>query len=213
MAAAQLRVGGLVPLTTIDFPGKLSAVVFCQGCPWRCYYCHNTRLQSPVATESPDWSSVVSFLKARQGLLDAVVFSGGEPTAQPALIDALKTVKELGFLVGLHSAGVYPRRLRQLLPLIDWIGLDIKATKDKYTAITGDPHSGEHAWQCAQMIIDAGIDHQFRVPLADALTKQDIHAIETGLRQMGAVEIVRTLLSTAVLSPTARSTAENTQTA
>lgn len=123
----ELVVGGLTPFTSIDFPGQLSAVVFVQGCPWRCGYCHNPHLQPRGQGSGPRWSEVLAFLRQRAGLLDAVVFSGGEPTFDPALPRAMAEVRELGFKVGLHSAGIYPERLLAVLPLVDWVGLDIKA--------------------------------------------------------------------------------------
>ena len=84
-----LRLGGLTPLTTIDFPGRLAAVLYCQGCPWRCTYCHNTELLDAATPPALPWPDALAFLHRRRGLLDGVVFSGGEPTLQAALADAL----------------------------------------------------------------------------------------------------------------------------
>jgi len=123
----ELEVGGLTPFTSIDYPGQLSAVVFVQGCPWRCGYCHNPHLQPRGQGSGPRWGEVLAFLHRRAGLLDAVVFSGGEPTLDPALPRAMAEVRALGFKVGMHSAGIYPERLLAVLPLVDWVGLDIKA--------------------------------------------------------------------------------------
>ena len=90
---ASLQVGGLVPLSTADYPDHLAAVVFCQGCPWRCPYCHNPHLL-PRRSDAPiDWADVLAFLERRRGLLEAVVFSGGEPTLQPALADAIRSME------------------------------------------------------------------------------------------------------------------------
>ncbi len=127
--AHGLRVGGLQPFTSIDYPGALAAVVFVQGCPWRCPYCHNPQLQArrPARSTAPSWPELHDWLGQRRGLLDAVVFSGGEPTTDPALPQAVDEVRALGFRVGLHTAGMLPRRLRGLLPRLDWVGLDIKA--------------------------------------------------------------------------------------
>jgi anaerobic ribonucleoside-triphosphate reductase activating protein len=127
LATRPLQVGGLTPFTSIDYPGQLAAVVFVQGCPWRCGYCHNPHLQPRGAGHGPRWSEVLELLRRRAGLLDAVVFSGGEPTLDPALPQTIAEVRALGFKVGLHSAGIYPQRLQAVLPLVDWVGLDIKA--------------------------------------------------------------------------------------
>jgi pyruvate formate lyase activating enzyme len=162
-SSAPLRVGGLTPLTTIDYPGELAAVVFCQGCPWRCTYCQNDHLWSPHGDNELPWAEVLDFLKRRRSLLDAVVFSGGEPTLQSALPAAIREVRDLGFKVGLHTAGPYPQRLARVLPLVDWVGLDIKAPLDDYPALTGLPGSGEHAWRSLRLLLASGIAHEVRV--------------------------------------------------
>lgn len=119
---------GFTPFSTLDWPGRLAAVVWLQGCPWRCSYCHNPHLQpKPVAPGAPAWPWVLGQLARRVGFIDAVVFSGGEPTLDPALPGAIDAVRALGFAVGLHSAGLAPRRLQALLSKLDWIGLDVKA--------------------------------------------------------------------------------------
>ncbi|MDE2146496.1 MAG: anaerobic ribonucleoside-triphosphate reductase activating protein [Burkholderiales bacterium] len=119
--------GGLTRFTSLDFPGRLAAVVFVQGCPWRCVYCHNPHLQPRAGAAGPPWPDVLAWLGQRRGLLDGVVFSGGEPTADPALARVVADVRALGYEVGLHSAGLYPARLQALLPRLDWVGLDVKA--------------------------------------------------------------------------------------
>ena len=172
---SELRVGGLTPLTTIDYPDQLSAVIYCQGCPLRCDYCHNPELIPRQAASTIPWQQILAFLQQRRGLLDAVVFSGGEPTLQAALPEAVKTIKKLGFLVGLHSAGPYPERFAALLPYLDWVGLDIKALAEDYAALTGSANSGKAAWQCAEMLIERGIPHQIRTtvhPLNSSPDKQ-----------------------------------------
>lgn len=160
-----LRVGGFQPFTTIDYPGELAAVVFCQGCPWRCRYCHNRHLLSRRGREEIPWSGVLDFLRRRTGLLDAVVFSGGEPTLQQGLPEAIREVRALGFKVGLHTGGCYPKRLAAVLPLLEWVGLDIKALPEDYPALTGVLQSGEQAWQSLRLLLDSGIAHEVRVTI------------------------------------------------
>ncbi len=136
--ADALRVGGFVPFTLTDYPGALAAVVFCQGCPWRCGYCHNPHLIAAHGDDERDFARIVDWLGTRRGLLDAVVFSGGEPTAQAGLPAAIAAVRALGFKIGLHTGGAYPRRLAKVLPLVDWVGLDVKAPRAEYECVTGD---------------------------------------------------------------------------
>jgi pyruvate formate lyase activating enzyme len=161
-AAQALRVGGLTPLSATDWPGQLSAVVFCQGCPWRCSYCHNPHLLACRGAGEISWQDVLAFLGRRAGLLDAVVFSGGEPLAQHALADAMRAVKRMGFGVGLHTGGAYPSRLAQVLPLVDWVGFDVKALFADYPRITGVRESGAKAQASARLLIESGVDCEFR---------------------------------------------------
>lgn len=172
-AVNSLTVGGLTRLTTIDFPGRLSAVVFCQGCPWRCAYCHNPELRPGRSQAGLQWDVVMAFLQRRQGLLDGVVFSGGEPTLQKGLLDAVLDVKEMGFQVGLHTAGPYPLRLAQVLPSVDWVGMDIKAPFDQYPKITGVAASGRKALASTRLILDSGVSHEFRTTVDGCLLEGD----------------------------------------
>ena len=156
----MLKVGGFTPLSTTDWPDKLAAVVFVQGCPWRCHYCHNPELQPRQEVQVPaglvpDWPQVLRTLARRQGLLDGVVFSGGEPTLDPALPEAIATVRAMGLGVGLHTAGIYPDRLAEILPLIDWVGFDLKAPFGDYAAITAVAHSGQPAQRSFDAVLHA----------------------------------------------------------
>lgn len=155
----MLEIGGFTPLSTTDWPGQLAAVVFVQGCPWRCHYCHNVDLQQRGAGQTGGWTRALATLQRRQGLLDGVVFSGGEPTLDPALPQAIAAVRALGFKVGLHTAGIYPDKLEQVLPLIDWVGFDIKANFADYEGITAMPRSGLPAQRSLQAVLQA-VQHQ-----------------------------------------------------
>lgn len=184
---APLRVGGLVPLSTTDYPDQLAAVVFCQGCPWRCDYCHNPHLQPPTRRAAIRWDTIRQFLGRRQGLLDAVVFSGGEPTAQAGLAGAAAEAKALGFRVGLHTAGVFPRRLAAALPFVDWVGMDVKAPFHRYDEITGVPGSGRRAHRSVRMLIASGINCEFRTTTHRALlTRADLVDLAATLAALGA---------------------------
>lgn len=169
----NLRVGGLQPFTTLDYPGELAAVVFCQGCPWRCRYCQNGHLLPSRGERLIPWPDIIDFLRQRKGLLDAVVLSGGEPTLQPALPPAIQQIKALGFKVGLHTAGCYPEWLARALPLLDWVGLDIKALPQDYPLLTGVPGSGEKAWRSLGLLLASGIDHEVRITVHETLLPTD----------------------------------------
>ena len=148
----MLRVGGLTRLSATDYPGKLAAVVYCQGCAWRCGYCHNPELQPARSGREIPWADVLAFLERRRGLLDAVVFSGGEPTQQRGLEAAMREVKAMGFLVGLHTAGIVPWRLEKVLPLVDWVAMDVKAKLEDHESVTRVAGSGERARQSLELL-------------------------------------------------------------
>lgn len=167
------RVGGLVTFSSTDWPGRLSAVVFGQGCPWRCGYCHNPHLLPAHGDNERGFAEVLEWLETRKGLIEAVVFSGGEPTAQPGLATALAEVRKLGFATGLHSAGIYPRRWPAILPRLDWVGLDIKGPQHEYEPVSGVARSGLNAFVTLALLRQSGIAHEVRTTVHPTLTPSD----------------------------------------
>ena len=133
----QIQIGGLVSFTTIDFPGKLAAVLFLCGCPFKCAYCSNPHL-IPLSEGEYDPDKVFEWIKNRVGKLEGVVFSGGEALMQgDTTIEYMRRVRDLGFAIGLHTNGFYPESLKKVSEIVDWVGLDFKATKQKYKDLTG----------------------------------------------------------------------------
>lgn len=133
----ELQIGGLVSFTTIDYPGKLAAVLFLKGCPLNCEYCSNSHL---IAVEQGEYDpeKVFDWIAARKGKLEGIVFSGGEALMQAdTTIEYMKRVKGLGFSIGLHTNGFYPDLLKKVVDIVDWIGLDFKATREHYKDLTG----------------------------------------------------------------------------
>ena len=112
---SPIKIGGIEKFSIVDFPNKMAAVVFMPGCPWRCPFCHNVQLQSIDTETNIVWHKFIDFLEQRKGILDAVVFSGGEPLVQEGLIDAIKDVKSLGYIVGLHTGGYRPEFFTEVL--------------------------------------------------------------------------------------------------
>jgi pyruvate formate lyase activating enzyme len=173
-----IAVGGLTPLPTTAYPGCMAAVVFCQGCPWRCGYCQNPHLISRTGQSDLDWAKVAAFLERRVGLLEAVVFSGGEPLLQKNnLARAMQTSKALGFKVGLHTGGAYPDRFAEILPLVDWVGFDVKALPEGYAKVTSVPGSDHPALHSLRLLLGSGIDYEVRTTL-----HADLHTRESGIR-------------------------------
>lgn len=133
-----------------------------------------------------EWSAVMRFLHRRQGLLDAVVFSGGEPTLQDNLKSAISEVRGLGFKVGLHTGGIYPSRLDELLPLLSWVGMDIKTTFSDYDKVTGTPKSGEKARESARLLLASGVSHEFRTTVYPLYhTPDSLLQLAEELQQLG----------------------------
>ena len=127
-----INIGGILHFSLLDYPDKISAVLFTQGCPLRCVYCHNPDFQDPSIKNNITFDDVIKFLNTRIGLLEGVVFSGGEPLLQEHLYEAMERVKDMGFLIGLHTSGVIYDNFVKILPLLDWVGFDIKQIFNKY---------------------------------------------------------------------------------
>lgn len=185
----HLSIGGIEPFTTIDFPGRLAAVAFCRGCAWRCGYCHNAHLQAGATGN--DWDALAAFLDSRRGLLDGIVFSGGEPLLQGGLGVALERCRQMGFATGLHTAGSSPARLERVLPLLDWVGFDIKAPFDAYPGVTGVPGSGDKARYSLCRLLDSGVDCEVRTTVdPDRLDREQVLALAIELEALGVSRFV-----------------------
>ena len=185
-----IRVGGVETFSTVDFPDKISAVVFMQGCPWRCPFCHNSILQDIGYDNGFVWEKFVDFLKSRHNLLDGVVFSGGEPLVQKGLRQAIEQVKEIGYAIGLHTGGYNPEHLSLILPLLDWVGLDIKAPLNgehysKAIGIKADSQI-EKIKQSLIVLVESGIDFECRTTCDPRfLDIEDIKNIADELSSLG----------------------------
>lgn len=182
---SRLRVGGFQAWSSCDWPGELAATIFCQGCGWACPYCHNPQLR-PAKGDGPAWDEIFSFLKTRQGLLDGVVFSGGEPLLQSGLPDAIGEVRALGFRVALHTGGPSPERFARVLPMLDWVGFDIKAPFDLYDTITGIAGSAVAAKESLILLLQSGVKHQLRTTVHPKLLDSDaIARLNADLKMLG----------------------------
>lgn len=187
-----LPLASVLPLSSIDWPGRLAAVAFAPGCPWRCVYCHNRHLQN-VQPGRHDFEELLELLHRRAGLLDGVVFSGGEPCMYQSLGPALRRVRALGFETALHTSGAFPEQLAKLLGdgLLDWVALDVKAPLRLYEAVTGDPTAGLHHRRALEALLSSGVPCELRTTVSPALL--DVPALEElgqELRAQGARSLV-----------------------
>ncbi len=199
------RLVGWQPSSMLDWPGRVVATVFLGGCSYRCPYCHNPDLRHPpelpVASEDLD-----AFLVGRRTWLDGVVVTGGEPTLDPALPDLLAEIRSLGMAVKLDTNGSRPDVLRRLIDdgLINAIAVDVKALPHRYVSVTGDPDAARTIERTIQLVVEAGIDHEFRTTVyPDAVHLDDLERIARWLT--GARRLVLQQFNPAVtLDPRAR---------
>lgn len=187
----DILIGDVEPFSIVDFPEHISAVLFLQGCPWRCPFCYNKSLQPFKKNENALWTfeKFLSFIDRRKGVLDAVVFSGGEPLMQKNLFTAVQKVKDMGYTVGLHTGGYNPLRLKEVLPFLDWVGLDIKGPKEKYKDLTGGFEAFDAVRESLQMLTKSGIAFECRTTCDPRfLTPEDLIAVGQFLQKEGVQE-------------------------
>lgn len=177
-----MNIGGFQKVTLIDYPGKIAATVFTMGCNFLCPYCHNSELvDGKKSKDQPrtDQAEIFKFLATRQGLLEGVCITGGEPTLQPDLPAFIKKIKDLGFLVKLDTNGSNPQMLANLLAekLVDFVAMDIKAPLEKYKKVVGENINLEDIQRSVDLVRQTP-DYEFRTTVLPALhTRKDILSI------------------------------------
>lgn len=200
----SVKLGGLQKTSLLDYDGKISAIVFLQGCNFRCGYCHNPELSSIQGASPISEEMFFDFLKTRQGKLDGVVVTGGEPCLQSGLKDFIREIKNLGFLVKLDSNGSFPAVIENLLneELVDYIAMDIKAPLDKYNKIIECMCDIKKIETAINLIKNADIDYEFRTTvLKSQLDFDDFEKI--GILIKGAKKYyLQKFVSTKILNET-----------
>ena len=182
-----INIGGIVPFSTIDYPTHLAAVIFCQGCTFNCRYCHNPNLIPNYNNTHYTWQKIQALLANRKKLLEAVVFSGGEPLIHKDLYKAMFILKSMGYKIGLHTSGVFPAKIKKILLLLDWIGMDIKAPFHQYEHITTVPNSGKYIAKSIELVLTSGIAYEFRTTVhPKLLSTQQVLEIAKELKSLGA---------------------------
>ncbi len=167
-----MRIGAMQKFSMIDYPGKLAAILFTQGCNFRCPYCHNPELVDSALFAKPlEELDVLAFLNKRVGQLDGVVITGGEPTLHEDLPLLIKKIRSLGFLIKLDTNGSNPAMLRRLFAenLIDYCAMDIKAPAAKYQKVTRSKVSIVAIKESIELIKEANIEYEFRSTLVDEM--------------------------------------------
>jgi pyruvate formate lyase activating enzyme len=196
-----MLIGGLQKFSLLDYPEHLSAIIFTQGCNFRCHFCYNPMLVEPIqgpgkfnyntadshAAENQEGhpyliseDDLFAFLRSRAGKLDAVVITGGEPTLHSDLPEFITKIRELGFMIKLDTNGTNPEMLSHLLErqLLDYLAMDIKAPAEKYDLVVGAQPDLRKIKESIKIIMESGRPYEFRTTIVpDLLTKEDIAGI------------------------------------
>ena len=165
---------GIDKFSLLDYEEKVSIVLFSPACNFRCPFCHNgdsvLNSNTPIA-----FKDIISYLKTRVGLVDAVVFTGGEPTMMPELEERIREVKKLGFLIKLDTNGTNPEVLKHLLDkkLLDYVAMDIKAPVEKYPLITGVQIEKDRIKNSIDLIMQSGVKYEFRTTVVKSQLSYD----------------------------------------
>ncbi len=198
-----MLIGGFQKFSLVDYPGKICAIVFTQGCNFRCPYCHNPELVDFKHRKTNFNEEVFSFLEKRKGRLDAVEITGGEPTLQQDIIEFLRRIKNMGYLVKIDSNGSYPTVIEKLINLriVDYLALDIKAPLEKYQEITHSNVNPSEIKKSIELIMESGLNYEFRTTIVKSqLSKEDI--VKIGKLINGArLYVLQKFVASKVLDP------------
>lgn len=197
-----MKIGGLQRISLIDYPGMICAIVFLEGCNFRCPYCHNPELVDPcLFRTSVKESDVMEFLETRKGKLDAVSITGGEPTIQANLPAFIRKIRKMGFAVKLDTNGSHPHVIKDLLSenLLDYIAMDVKAPLVKYKEIVNAQVNIDFIRESIKVILKAKIPCEFRTTIVQSqLDEDDIRQI-AGLISGAKVYILQKFVPTKTL--------------
>lgn len=168
-----MKIVKFIKNSLIDFPGKISAVLFTNGCNWNCWYCQNKTILNDTADLTDEF---FEYLASRIGWLDGVVICGGEPTIHSDLPQLCRKIKDLGFAVKLDTNGTNPELMAKLIDekLIDYIAMDIKAPQKKLPKIVDSTEQMDKISQAIRLIINSNIDYEFRTTVCPELDLDDI---------------------------------------
>ena len=180
-----MEIQGLQKMTLLDYPGKVACTVFLGGCDLRCPFCHNGELVLSPALAEMNQEELLAFLKKRQGLLDGVCITGGEPLLRPDLPQLLESVKALGYPVKLDTNGCDPARLAEILNqgLVDYVAMDVKNAPARYAETVGIPgFNPAPVEESIRLLRKSTVDYEFRTTLVRELHRpEDLDAIAAWL--------------------------------
>jgi pyruvate formate lyase activating enzyme len=179
-----MKLGGLQETSLLDYPGKIAAIVWTVGCNFRCPFCYNRQLVFGE-TELVPLEKIDQLLEKRKGKLDAVSITGGEPLLHKDIGDFMRSIKEKGYLVKVDTNGAFPDHLKQLLDenLIDYVSMDVKATKENYDVVAGVPVDVDAIDRSIHIIQEQAPTYEFKTTVVPTFhTKEDIVQIAQWLQ-------------------------------
>jgi pyruvate formate lyase activating enzyme len=164
----------IIESSFIDYPKKISMVVFTAGCNFKCHYCHNPELVNPELPFMAE-DKALKKIEAKKEWVDGIVITGGEPTLHSDLPDFIGKIKKMGLMVKLDTNGTNPAMLKKLIDerLIDYIAMDVKAPLDDYSKVTCTDFDAKLLKQSIDLIKDSGIEYEFRTTILPKLLKED----------------------------------------
>ena len=171
-----MRIAGFQKLTLLDFPGKVACTLFTPGCNFRCPFCHNASLViTPGDADDFTEEEILSFLKKRQGLLEGVAITGGEPLLQPGIDELIRKIRALGYAVKLDTNGSFPEKLSRLLEegLLDYVAMDIKNAPEHYDLATGVETDLEKIRRSIALLIGGKIPYEFRTTVVKGIHRPE----------------------------------------
>ena len=192
-----MKISGLQKLTLLDFPGRVACTVFLGGCNLRCPFCHNSQLLGGDAEELMDSGALLDFLRKRQGVLDGVCITGGEPTLHADLPELLRSIRALGYAIKLDTNGTNPQLLRRLIDegLVDYVAMDVKNGPDHYAETVGiKGFSLASIEESIRILLEDKTDYELRTTVVLPLHNEDsIAAMSAWLTALGNGKKVKRL--------------------
>ena len=180
-----MKIAGIQKLSLLDYPDKVSCIIYTYGCNFKCSFCHNSTLLDGDLEQTKE-EDIIEYLQKRKKILEGVVISGGEPTIQKDLKKFIKKIKSMGFFVKLDTNGYNPKVLKDLIDegLIDYVAMDIKSPLDKYSTVCGVRNLKiDNIKESINILLNSKIDYEFRTTIMKEY--HDIDSIKEILKMIG----------------------------
>ena len=186
-----MKIHGLQKMTLLDFPGRVACTVFLGGCDMRCPFCHNAELIDGSAPAVMEEEELLAFLRKRQGLLEGVAITGGEPLLRPDIMPLMEKIRDLGYPVKLDTNGTHPDRLRQIIDrgLVAYVAMDIKNSPERYAETAGlEKLDLEPVRESVSLLMEGRTDYEFRTTIvAELHDAESFRGIGAWIRGYGSV--------------------------